>query len=101
MMLACDIRIAAPGTTFLWSIGSNGLRPRPSVPVRLTSLVGPDRAGLVLLTGERIGAEETASFDLIDRIVPAEALQGEARRLRSPAIAARREHVATLKAGVP
>lgn len=101
MMLACDVRIAVPEATFFWPVVSNGLKPRPSDPVRLAQLVGPGRARLMLLTGERIGAEEARTFGLVDRVVPSQTLLEEARRLLAPALAARREHVAGLKAMVP
>lgn len=101
MLLACDIRIAVPEATFFWPVISNGLRPRPSDPARLAQLVGSGRARMMLLTGERIGAEEAKAFGLVDRIVPGADLLDEARRLLSPALAAGREHVAVLKAMVP
>ncbi len=101
MVLACDIRISVPEATFFWPVISNGLRPRPSDPPMLAELLGPGRARFMLLTGERIAAEEARTFGLVDRIVPADALLDEARRLLSPALAASSEHVAALKAMVP
>jgi enoyl-CoA hydratase/carnithine racemase len=101
MILACDIRISVPEATLFWPVISNGLRPRPSDPQRLAALVGPARARMMLLTGERIGAEEARVFGLVDRIVPGGELLGEAARLLAAALAAAPEHVAALKRAVP
>jgi enoyl-CoA hydratase/carnithine racemase len=101
MVLACDMRIAVPEATLFWPVIANGLKPRPSDPVRLAALVGPGRARMMLLTGERIGAEEARLFGLVDRIVPAGELAGEAARLLAPALAAMPAHVAALKRAVP
>jgi enoyl-CoA hydratase/carnithine racemase len=101
MVLACDMRIAVPEATLFWPVIANGLKPRPSDPVRLAALVGPGRARMMLLTGERIGAEEARLFGLVDRIVSAGELAGEAARLLAPALAAMPAHVAALKRAVP
>ena len=101
MVLACDIRIAVPEARLFWPVVSNGLRPRPSDPLRLARLIGPGRARMMLLTGERIAAEEARLFGLVDRVVPTETLLDEARRLLAPALRGSSGHVAALKASVP
>jgi enoyl-CoA hydratase/carnithine racemase len=95
--LACDLRIAVPGATFFYPVMRLGYRPQPSDPARLAALVGPSRARMILLAGQRIGADEALSWGLIDRIVPAESLLDSAMALAADAIAADHSHVATLK----
>ncbi|MGC9369074.1 MAG: enoyl-CoA hydratase/isomerase family protein [Paracoccaceae bacterium] len=77
MALACDLRIAVPGAKFFYPVMKLGFLPQPSDPGRLTALVGPARAKLILMAGQKITAEEALGFGLIERIVEAEAL-GEA-----------------------
>jgi enoyl-CoA hydratase len=101
MVLACDIRIAVPEAAFFLPVVERGLHPRPSDPGRLARLVGPGRARFIILSGERVEAEEARVFGLVDRIVPRERLLDEARRLLAPALAAPRAHVASLKAMLP
>jgi enoyl-CoA hydratase len=101
MVLACDIRIAVPEAELFWPVICNNLRPRPSDPARLERLIGPGRARMMILTGERIGAEEAKTFGLVDRVVAGGSVLEEARRLLAPALAAPRAHVAALKAMLP
>ena len=55
--LACDIRIAVPSAQFFYPVMRLGYLPQPSDPGRLTALIGPGRARMILLAGQRIGAE--------------------------------------------
>lgn len=96
MVLACDLRVAAPGARFFYPVMKLGFLPQPSDPVRLAALVGPARAKLVLMAGARIGAEEALAIGLIDRIAgdPLAA----ARELAAEAAGASHAHVAAIKA---
>lgn len=95
--LACDIRIAVPQAQFFYPVMRLGYRPQPSDPGRLAALVGPSRARMILLAGQRIGAEEALAWGLIDRIVPPENLATEAWALAADALAADQAHVLALK----
>ncbi|MBL9048911.1 MAG: enoyl-CoA hydratase/isomerase family protein [Tabrizicola sp.] len=95
--LACDIRIAVPQAQFFYPVMRLGYRPQPSDPGRLAALVGPSRARMILLAGQRIGAEEALAWGLIDRIVPSENLATEAWALAADALAADQAHVLALK----
>lgn len=97
MALACDLRIAVPSAQFFYPVMRLGYRPQPSDPGRLAALVGPSRARLILLAAQRIDAETALSWGLIDRICPPETLIDVAMSLAEAAIAAKPEHVATLK----
>jgi len=95
--LACDLRIAVPSANFFYPVMRLGYRPQPSDPGRLTALVGPSRAKMILLAAQRINAETALSWGLIDRICAPEALTDTAMSLAEAALAADPLHVRTLK----
>lgn len=95
--LACDLRIAVPSANFFYPVMRLGYRPQPSDPGRLAALVGPSRAKLILLAGQKIGAEDALAWGLIDRIGDPEALTDTAMSLAEHALAADPGHVAALK----
>jgi E-phenylitaconyl-CoA hydratase len=80
LALTCDIRIATPESTFgcpevRWAL-LHGLGA-----VRLPAVVGLSNAMSMLLTGDRIDAQEALRIGLISKIVPREELMDEARRI--------------------
>jgi enoyl-CoA hydratase/carnithine racemase len=97
MALACDLRIAVPAAQFFYPVMRLGYRPQPSDPARLAALVGPSRARMILLAGQRIGAEEALAWGLIDRIVAPETLIDSAKALAADAVAADLGHLHALK----
>lgn len=97
MAMACDIRIAVPEAEFFYPVMRLGYLPQPSDPGRLIRLVGPSRARMILLGGQRIGAGEALTWGLIDRIVAPDALLEEVRALAGDALAADRLHLSALK----
>ena len=96
LALACDIRLAVPTAQFFYPVMRLGYLPQPSDPSRLTALIGPGRARMILLAGQRIGAEEALAWGLIDRILAPEALMDSAMALAADALAADQSHVAAL-----
>jgi enoyl-CoA hydratase/carnithine racemase len=98
MALACDLRIAVPSAKFFYPVMKLGFLPQPSDPKRLAALVGPARAKMVLMAGQKIGAEEALAWGLVDRVIPAAGLIAGAAKLAADALAARPEHVAAIKA---
>ena len=97
MALACDIRIAVPGASFFYPVMKLGFLPQPSDPGRLAALVGPARARLILMGGQKITAEEALAFGLIERIVEPDALIGTAREICADTLAAKPEIAAGIK----
>lgn len=95
--LACDLRIAIPSANFFYPVMRLGYRPQPSDPGRLAALVGPSRAKMILLAGQKIGAADALAWGLIDRISNPEALTDTAMSLAEHALAADPGHVAALK----
>ena len=70
MALACDLRLAVPNAKFFYPVMKLGFLPQPSDPTRLIRLIGPGRANMILLAGQKITADEALSWGLIDQIVP-------------------------------
>ncbi|WP_368185960.1 enoyl-CoA hydratase/isomerase family protein [Aestuariibius sp. HNIBRBA575] len=68
MVLACDIRIAAPHAKFFYPVMKRGYLPQPSDPKRMTALIGPARTKMILMAGQKIDATEALAWGLIDRI---------------------------------
>lgn len=98
MALACDIRLAVPSARFFYPVMRLGYLPQPADPPRLRALVGPARAAMILMAGQKIGADEALSWGLIDRILPPETLLDDAYQLAADAQAADPAHVAGIKA---
>ncbi|MCB2135076.1 MAG: enoyl-CoA hydratase/isomerase family protein [Rhodobacteraceae bacterium] len=97
MALACDLRVAVPAAKFFYPVMKLGFLPQPSDPGRLSRLVGPSRARMILMAGARIGAEEALGWGLIDRIVPRETLSQAVGDLAADALAAERDHIGGIK----
>ncbi|HBD92366.1 MAG TPA: enoyl-CoA hydratase, partial [Gemmobacter sp.] len=81
MALACDLRIAVPGAKVFYPVMKLGFLPQPSDPARLRALVGPARAKVILMAGQKIEAAEALAWGLVDRVVAPEALLAEVAAL--------------------
>ena len=97
MALACDLRISVPTAKFFYPVMKLGFLPQPSDPKRLAALVGPSRAKLVLMGGQKITADEALSFGLVDRLVEVEDLMPTVREIATDALAAKPSHIAGIK----
>ena len=91
MALACDLRLAVPGAKFFYPVMKLGYLPQPSDPARMAALVGPSRAKLILMGGQKIMTDEALSFGLIDRIIEPDALLDAARDIAADTLAAKPE----------
>jgi enoyl-CoA hydratase/carnithine racemase len=98
MALACDLRIAVPDARFFYPVMRLGFLPQPSDPPRLSALVGPARARMILMAGQRIDAREALAWGLIDRIAAPGDLMEAARALAADFLGAAPGHVAAIKA---
>lgn len=101
MALACDIRLAVPDAKFFYPVMKLGYLPQPSDPVRLSSLIGPARARMILMGGAKIQADEALAWGLIDRIHPRDGLLAAAKALTTDACDAPQGHAARIKAMIP
>ncbi len=96
MVLACDLRVAVPGSKVFYPVMKLGFLPQPSDPGRLTALVGPAKAKLILMAGAKIEADEALVVGLFDRVTRDPV--AEAHTLAADALTADRAHVAAIKA---
>ena len=96
MVLATDIRVAAPGAKFFYPVMKLGFLPQPSDPIRLAELVGGSRAKLLLMSGTRIDAGQAYNFGLVDMID--DDPMAAAHTLAADATQATRAHVEGIKA---
>ncbi|SDK48299.1 enoyl-CoA hydratase/isomerase family protein [Paracoccus chinensis] len=97
MVLACDLRIAVPEARIFYPVMKLGFLPQPSDPARLGALAGRSRAAMILMAGQKIGAETALGWGLLDRIVPSDALIETAGELAADALGAAPAHVAGVK----
>lgn len=70
LALACDLRIAAPGTKLGLPETTLGLIPGYGGSQRLPRLIGESRALDLILTGRMVDAEEAYAMGLVARIDP-------------------------------
>jgi 2-(1,2-epoxy-1,2-dihydrophenyl)acetyl-CoA isomerase len=77
----CDIRIAAQGAKLASSFIKMGLVPGDGGAYFLQRATHLSKAAEMMYTGEAIGAEDALACGLVSRIVPADALLGEAQAL--------------------
>ncbi len=88
MALACDLRLAVPNAKFFYPVMKLGFLPQPSDPHRMAALIGPARAKLVLMGGQKLLADEALRFGLVDRLVEGEDLLDTARAVAADTLAA-------------
>jgi enoyl-CoA hydratase len=81
LAMACTFRLAADTAKIGQPEINLGLIPGYGGSQRLPRLVGKDRAMEMILTGRHVSAEEAFRIGLVTRVVPAAALQGDARQL--------------------
>jgi E-phenylitaconyl-CoA hydratase len=79
--LACDIRIASETATFGLTEVSRGIIPGAGGTQRLPRLIPLGKSLEMILTGERIDAQEAYRIGLVNRVVPPDQLLPEATKL--------------------
>ncbi|WP_226552044.1 enoyl-CoA hydratase/isomerase family protein [Celeribacter naphthalenivorans] len=98
MALACDIRLSDPSAKFFYPVMKLGFLPQPSDPLRLSTLIGPTRAKMILMAGQKITADEALSWGLVERLVPAADQKEAVAELAQAALEAVPAHIAGIKA---
>jgi (E)-benzylidenesuccinyl-CoA hydratase len=81
LALACDIRIASTKAQFGQSEVCIGSIPAAGGTQRLPRMIGMSDAMLMMLTGDRIGAEEALRIGLVSRLVAPGELMSIAREI--------------------
>ena len=74
LALVADFRIAAPEARFAANFVKLGFHPGFGISHSLPRLIGEQRAGRMLLTGERVGGEAALALGLVDEVVPQDGL---------------------------
>ena len=97
MALACDIRIAVPHAKFFYPVMKLGYLPQPSDPTRMAKIIGPSRAKMVLMAGQKLSAEDALVYGLIERICQPEELMQKAIEFTNHVCTATPEHVSAIK----
>ena len=69
MVLACDIRLAVPATSFFYPVMKRGFLPQPSDSQRMRALIGSARTKLILMAGQKLTAQQALQYGLIERVI--------------------------------
>jgi len=101
MVLACDLRIARAGTKFFYPVMKLGFLPQPSDPPRLARLIGPSRAKLILMCGQKIDTDQALNWGLVDQITDGDTLMTAAQALAADTLCATSEHATGIKRLIP
>jgi enoyl-CoA hydratase/carnithine racemase len=96
MVLACDLRLAVPQAKAFYPVMKLGFLPQPSDPGRLAALVGPARAKMILMGGQKIDARTALAWGLFDRVVE-DGVMTAAREVAADTLAADPDHAAAIK----
>ncbi len=83
LAVACDFRIASEDARFSYPSSKLGILPGFGGTQRCPMLIGPSRSKELMFLGRVIDAEEALAWGLVNAVVPAEAVLGEARKWAS------------------
>ena len=75
LALACDFRIASEKAWFQWAYILRGMMPMDGACWLLPRLAGPAKAMELLMTGDRVYAEEAQKLGIVNKVVPHEKLK--------------------------
>ena len=81
LALACDVLLASREARFADTHARIGIAPGWGLSQKLSRAIGIYRAREVSLTGNWVGAEQAAAWGFVNRVVPADQLLAEARKL--------------------
>lgn len=81
LALACDTRIAGSSAAFQLSFTRIGLVPDAGATWLLPRIVGAARASEMALLGRKIGTDDALRWNLVNEVVPADALLARAREV--------------------
>ena len=81
LAFACDLRIASENASFMLAFGRIALIPDSGATWTLPRLVGLAKASEMALLNDPVSAADALKLGLVSKVVAAEALMDEARRL--------------------
>jgi enoyl-CoA hydratase/carnithine racemase len=81
LALHCDLRIATPAARFGMPVARLGLAAPYPLTLKLVEMIGSATTKELLFTGEALDAERALRIGLVNRVVPAPALEDHARTL--------------------
>lgn len=79
--LACDIVVAAQSATFIQAFSKIGLIPDSGGTFFLPRLIGMQRAAALMMTADKVGAEEAVTMGMIYRSFSDEIFEEESKKL--------------------
>lgn len=79
--LVCDIRIGCPNSRFMVGYTRRGVNPDNGTTWLLTRAIGPGRSLEYIFTGDFCEAEEAYRIGILNKLVPAEALEKQTMSL--------------------
>lgn len=100
LALACDLRYAASSAKFAESFVKIGLVPDWGGHYLLTRLIGPARALELIMTGDRLEAEEAWRLGIVNRVYPDPQFANGVRERALALAAAPTTAIAAIKHGV-
>lgn len=79
LALACDVRVAAPTASFKPAYSKLGICPDGGITFFLPRLIGFAHAQRIILFDETVTAQRAQELGLVDRVVDADSVLGQAR----------------------
>jgi 2-(1,2-epoxy-1,2-dihydrophenyl)acetyl-CoA isomerase len=79
--LACDIVVAAKGADFIQAFSKIGLIPDSGGTYFLPRLIGWQRASAIMMTGEKISADDACQMGMIYKVFPDDVFMEEVQKL--------------------
>lgn len=83
LALTCDFRITADNAKFIQAFVHIGLVPDAGGIYLLNQLIGPAKTAELVMLGEKVSATEMADLNLVNQVVPVEALDEAVLKLAS------------------
>ena len=97
LALACDLRICTPTAKFFYPVLKRGFLPQPNDVLRLAELIGPARAKLILMGGQKLTAEEAKAVGLVEQVLPLSEFGTYLDALTNDAMAAKPQSIYAIK----
>lgn len=97
LAMCADIIIASEKAIFADTHARFGIVPGGGQTQRLPRLIGARKAKELMFTCKRLTAQEAESIGIVNRVVPADALEGEAREMAEQILENIPETISTMK----